>query len=290
LTLPQPDRSSTAQQSCRSSFGLSSNCCPSGRLAKRLLAHCPNTFPMSLVSAVREVGNKVYDHAFPIYDLCYRAFKAYADRAERHLLRNILPEGAVVVDAGANIGIYSQFLSRCVGPAGVVHSFEPSPENFRRLQSGTRNLANIRVSQAAVGEYSGRAKLYLSDQLNVDHRTYSTEAESRRSVPIDIVALDDYFKPDERVDLIKMDIQGYELHALRGANRVLADNPGAKLLLELWPHGLEQAGASWLELLDVLQSKNMDLYQVTTNELTPFRADLVGEGADWYTSLFASRS
>src|SRR5467141_1959388 len=138
---------------------------------------------MAAASVLRGLGNNVYEYAFPIYRLCYRAFKAYTDRAERQLLKNILSAGAVVVDAGANIGIYSQFLSRCVGPTGVVHSFEPSPENFRRLQSATRNLVNIRLSQAAVGECSGRSKLYLSDQLNVDHRTYSTEAELRQSVP-----------------------------------------------------------------------------------------------------------
>ncbi len=80
---------------------------------------------MPLVSLLRRVGNRLYDHAFPIYFLCYRAFKAYADRAERQLLKTILSAGAVVVDAGANVGVYSQFLSRCVGPTGVVHSFEP---------------------------------------------------------------------------------------------------------------------------------------------------------------------
>jgi len=245
---------------------------------------------MSTTSVLRHAANKVYERAFPIYRPLYAAYKTYADRAEREQLRKILFQGAVVADVGANIGIYSQFLSRCVGPTGVVHSFEPSPENFRRLQSATRNLVNIRLSQAAVGECSGRSKLYLSDHLNVDHRTYSTEAESRQSVPVNIVALDDYFKPGERVDLIKMDIQGYELHALRGANRVLTDNPSAKLLLELWPYGLKQAGAGWLELLDILQSKNMYLFQITTKGLTPFRADSVGEGANWYISLFASRS
>src|SRR6266704_4555380 len=192
---------------------------------------------MSGASVLRGVGNKIYEHAFPIYRPLYAAYKAYADRAERELFRQVLSPGAVVVDAGANIGIYSQFLSRCVGTTGVVHSFEPSPENFRRLQSATRNLANVRLSQAAVGECSGRSKLYVSDQLNVDHRTYATEGDSRRAVPIDIVALDDYFKPGQRVDLIKMDIQGYELHALRGASRVLADNPNAKLVFELWPAG-----------------------------------------------------
>jgi FkbM family methyltransferase len=184
-----------------------------------------------LASVVYGFGNKVYDHAFPIYRLCYRAFKAYTDRAERKLLRSILSAGAVVVDAGANIGVYSQFLSRMVGPTGVVHSFEPAPENFKCLQSGTRKLANVRLSQAGVGERSGRSKLYVSDQLNVDHRTYATEGDSRRAVSIEMVALDDYFKPGQRVDLIKMDIQGYELHALRGGQRVLQETPTSTFCL-----------------------------------------------------------
>ena len=85
---------------------------------------------MRLVPVLREIGNRVYDRAFPIYVLCYRAFKAYADRAERKLLRKTLSPGDVAVDVGANIGIYTQLLSRWVGPTGLVHSFEPSPENF----------------------------------------------------------------------------------------------------------------------------------------------------------------
>ncbi|PYK09865.1 MAG: FkbM family methyltransferase [Verrucomicrobia bacterium] len=243
---------------------------------------------MWLVSLLRGVGNEIYDHAFPIYRLCYRLFKAYADRGERQLLKRILSAGDVVVDAGANIGIYSQFLSRCVGPTGVVHSFEPSPENFRRLQSAMRKLANVHVSQTAVGERSGRSKLYISDKLNVDHRTYMVPGDSRDTMPINVVALDDYFKPGQRVDLIKMDIQGYELHALRGANRVLADNPNAKLLLEFWPYGLKQAGANWIDLIATLESKNMTVCQVTTHGLVPFRSESVRESPDWYVDLFAS--
>ena len=243
---------------------------------------------MPLAPVIRGVGNKIYQHAFPIYRLCYRGFKVYTDHAERRLLKTILSAGDVVVDAGANIGIYSEFLARRVGPTGLVNSFEPSPENFERLQCATRKLSNVRVCQAAVGERSGRSTLYLSDKLNVDHRTYMTEGDSRSGVPIDIVALDDYFKPGQRVDLIKMDIQGYELHALRGANRVLEDNSTAKLLLELWPYGLKKAGANWLELIEALQGKNMAIYRVTKRGLVPFQSDSVSESPEWYVNLFAS--
>lgn len=244
---------------------------------------------MPLVSFLRGVGNKAYHRSFPVYHVLYRAFKAYTDRAERQLLRQMLFAGAVTVDAGANIGIYSRFLSRCVGSTGVVHSFEPSPENFRRLQSATRKLANVRISQAAVGEHSGKSMLYISDKLNVDHRTYITKEDARDAVSIDIVALDDYFKPGQRVDLIKMDIQGYELHALRGATRVLQENPNISLLLEFWPLGLQQAGVHWGELIEMIRMFSMDVSVVRSSGLTPFDARNVQLDTSWYINLIARR-
>jgi hypothetical protein len=80
----------------------------------RLSLPSPSRDANGWVSLLRRVGNKVYEYAFPIYRVCYCAFKAYTDRADRRLLRTVLSVGAVVVDAGANIGVYSQFLSRCV--------------------------------------------------------------------------------------------------------------------------------------------------------------------------------
>jgi len=241
-------------------------------------------------SLLRSIGNKVYEHAFPIYRLFYRAFKAYTDCAERQLLRKMLFPGAVVVDVGANIGIYSEFLSHCVGPTGLVHSFEPSPDNFRRLSAATHDLSNVRLTQAAVGEASGECKLYVSDKLNVDHRAYKTDGDSRRAIPTEMVALDDYFKPGQRVDLIKIDIQGYELHALHGAQRVLQENPDINLLLEFWPAGLKQAGVGWEKLVEMLQGLNMNLTLVRTGGLVPFDAHDVRNDISWYVNLFAHRS
>jgi FkbM family methyltransferase len=245
---------------------------------------------MSAMSFLLGAANKLYAHAFPIYRPLYAAYKAYTDRAERGLLRKILFQDAVVVDVGANIGIYSQLLSRCVGPNGLVHSFEPSPDNFRRLSAATDDLSNVRLTQAAVGERSGDCKLYVSDKLNVDHRAYTADGDSRHAVPTEMVALDDYFKPGQRVDLIKMDIQGYELHALRGAQRVLQENRDINLLLEFWPAGLRQAGVGWEELVEMLQGLNMNLTLVRTCGLVAFDAHGVRNDVSWYVNLFAHRS
>jgi FkbM family methyltransferase len=245
---------------------------------------------MSGASVFRSVGNTIYRHAFPIYRPLYAAYKAYADRAERQLLKKILFQGAVVVDVGANIGIYSEFLCRCVGPIGLVHSFEPSPDNFRLLSSATRHLTNVQLTQAAVGERSGESKLYISDKLNVDHRAYKTDGDSRRAIPTQMVALDDYFKSGQRIDLIKMDIQGYELHALRGAQRVLQENSDINLLLEFWPAGLAQAGVRWEELVEMLQGLNMNLALVRTHGLVPFDGHDVRSDVSWYVNIFAHRT
>jgi FkbM family methyltransferase len=242
---------------------------------------------MSATSVLRGAANKVYEHAFPIYRPLYAAYKTYADRAERALLRKIMLQGAIVVDVGANIGIYSEFLSQCVGPTGLVHSFEPSPDNFRRLSAATGHRSNVRLTQAAVGERTGECKLYVSDKLNVDHRAYKAVGDSRRAVPTEMVALDDYFNPGQRVDLIKMDIQGYELHALRGAQRVLQENPDINLLLEFWPAGLEQAGVSWGGLVEMLQGLNMNLTLVQTSGLVGFDPRDVRTDISWYVNLFA---
>jgi FkbM family methyltransferase len=150
------------------------------------------------MSLLRSAGNKLYQHAFPIYRPLYSAYKNYADRAERNLLRQVIFPGAVVVDAGANIGIYSSFLSRSVGPTGEVHSFEPAPENFKRLCAAMRHSPNVRANAAAVGERDGKSQLYVSENLNVDHRAYAPATESRLAIDIEMITLDDYLSPARR--------------------------------------------------------------------------------------------
>jgi FkbM family methyltransferase len=245
---------------------------------------------MAAVSFGRRLGNKLYKLAFPIYRSLYSSFKAYADRAERQVLRSHLSEGCVVVDAGANIGVYSRFLSECVGPTGLVHSFEPSPDNFLRLRAAVSGFANVRVNQVAVSHTTGEQLFYLSDDLNVDHRAYPTEGESRRTIRVEAAALDDYFKPGERVDLIKLDIQGYELHALRGATRVLAENAQIKLLVEFWPYGLSHAGASAAALLAFLRDQRFTAFIVKADHLQECnQLGIDTNDPTSYVNLFAHR-
>src|SRR5581483_6940109 len=90
----------------------------------------PDVKPRFATSVFRNAAHMAYRRAFPIYRSLYAAYKAYSDRMARVFLKRILFPGAVIADVGANIGVYSTFFSRCVGPTGIVYSFEPSRDNF----------------------------------------------------------------------------------------------------------------------------------------------------------------
>ncbi len=76
--------------------------------------------------------------------------------------------------------------------------------------------------------------------------------------------------------------------ALKGANRVLADNPDIKLLLEICPLALKQAGANTNDFIAALRDKGMVIRQVSSKGLIPLLPDWKSESSDWYVNLFTS--
>jgi FkbM family methyltransferase len=163
-----------------------------------------------------------------------------------------------VVDVGANIGIHARFFSQLTGSNGRVHAFEPSPTNFLRLEDNIAGRPNVTAVRAAVGEKSGTVGLFLSDTLNVDHRTYD-DGNDRERVEVPLVSLDEYFRPGTVIDFLKIDVQGYEDSVLRGAARILRENSGIKALIEFWPYGLRKAGTDPASVLQFIEALDFDV-------------------------------
>ncbi len=196
------------------------------------------------------VGEWLFHNCYGLYRPTYHLYKRYADRFGLKLIQGAIGKGSVVLDVGANIGVSSVLFSDTVGPRGSVHAFEPDALNFQRLRRWTQKRENIRVYPLAVSDRSGPLRLYKSASLNVDHRTYD-DGSGREAVEIEAVAIDDLFGK-RSVDLIKMDIQGFECRALAGMRETLGNNPDAVLYIECWPYGLKKAGVSGEELLNLI--------------------------------------
>lgn len=211
-----------------------------------------------------KIGNRLYHSAYPVYRPLYTLYKTISDRRERALCRELIKPGMVVVDVGANIGVYTRFFSRLVGPSGKVISFEPSPENFRRLSENVSGLRNVEMHEAAVGDTSGSISLFYCDELNVDHTTYDT-GENRLRADVPSVTLDDLFPSGSRVDVLKIDVQGFEPAVIRGAQRLISENPQLKAIVEFWPYGLSRSKVAPGDFLASLDQMGL-VYQTIGHE------------------------
>ncbi len=136
---------------------------------------------------------------------------------------------------------------------------------------------------------AGRARLLLKTYgLNSgDNRLCDDPAETG-VIPVDVVTLDDAVA-GERIDFVKLDVQGWELEALRGMSRILTENPRVNLFVEFWPYGLRRAGSTPFDLVSFLRHNR---FRLKTADGRPFDSDDVSKWDDRsakFINLHASR-
>ena len=143
------------------------------------------------------------------------------DAARAHVHR----ANPVVFDVGANVGEWTrQFLSAV--PEATVFLFEPSPDCRREI--GKHAFTRAEVVPCAVGDRPGKAVLHVSSAFDHSASLHAREdsycvGTEYHPVEVEVVALDDFIETRgiPFVDFLKMDIEGHELFALRGARRAL---------------------------------------------------------------------
>lgn len=184
------------------------------------------------------------------------------ERQETGFVEKEIKPGQTVVDIGAHIGYYSLIFAKLVGPSGIVYAFEPDPTNFSILQKNIKlnGYNNIVPINKAVTEKSGALNLYVSDGSAGDHKIYNSD-ENRKTLQIDGVALDDFFK-DKKVDFIKMDIQGAEGGALKGMASLLENSKDIKVISEFTPSGIKKYGMEPRAYLELWQKLGFKLYNL----------------------------
>lgn len=240
-----------------------------------------------------QFGNFLYKNAFPLYNFLYPKFKRKQDVTEIKLIEAYLKQGHNVLDIGANIGFYTNIFSNVIGTKGKVFAFEPEPVNFQYLQQNCKLLNNATLVNKAVSDTTGVLKIYLSKMLNVDHRTYAIDDYSEVK-EIDAVTIDDYLLSvgNPAIDFIKMDIQGYEMAAVKGMLQTLKRNKNIKIISELWPFGLRKAGSSASELLNVFNAQQLNVYLLYTTPyqlITSETVEQLKEDENVYYNVFISR-
>lgn len=176
-------------------------------------------------------------HLDPGDDLGLARGRPYEPLLRRMMERHI-PMGGTVIEGGAHIGYHTVLAARLVGSAGRVIAFEPAPATYALLAENIalNGCENVTVVQAALADISGRGSLHLSSTWSGDHRV--AETPSRTAIEIELTSLDQYLSQEELVDFIKLDIQGAEPLALKGAKHVFDRSPLLVAAIEYDPSAL----------------------------------------------------
>ena len=165
----------------------------------------------------------------------------HTQRYEEHVraaVRECLHAGDVVVDVGANVGAVAFLAAAIVGPTGVVHAFEPNPDNLQLLYRGIvlNGFSNVRVWPHAASDV--RTVFALTGGTSNTHLA-GTDGPDSRGHFVQSVVLDEVLGDLPRLDLLKLDIEGHEPLALKGFARTVARHRPA-LVVEFNPRCLKE--------------------------------------------------
>jgi FkbM family methyltransferase len=186
---------------------------------------------------------------------------------ESRLWERFSRQASVIFDVGANVGLYS-ILAGLNNSLAAVHAFEPTPELQSRLQANIslNGLQNIVVNTLAVGKQRGIAQLnycYGSDRSN-EGMNYISDAKPNASevLPVRTISLDEYCQERqiERIDLLKVDVEGGEYDVLFGAKDLLDHKAIHYVFIELVEWAANRSSHSTLEIKRLLENAGYRLY------------------------------
>ncbi len=215
------------------------------QLRKRL-GRLPATLPLG--EELRVVADR---QAGGVSNLVY--FGSYFEYHELRFCERYLRPGDHVVDGGANIGLVSLLLSRWVGVDGRVIAFEPAPAaaSLLRRNLELNRVTHVEVFEAALG--GTECEMSLITDMDVSNQLVLEAPADHLVATVAVVRLDDVLPGDGSFALTKLDLEGGELAALRGAEALLEAGRLPLILLEALDPQLHRLGASRDELLDLLR-------------------------------------
>jgi FkbM family methyltransferase len=192
-------------------------------------------------------------------------------------LERLLQPGMTALDVGANLGEIALHMAARVGPTGQVHAFEPVPAIFNRLEQHiTRNrLENIlHPHPLALSDQTGQTEIAFADSSADNQGLASITNLTDKAGPLRTViptrTLDDFVQRERinRIDLIKIDIQGAEPRFLTGAQNTL-NRLRPQLLMEFSPDDLRQANLTSRNLAQQLASLGYEIHPLAKHGPAP---------------------
>jgi FkbM family methyltransferase len=225
---------------------------------------------LSLYDRVRATGVLNTSAGRAAFEYAYHMYKVRYEARDMALLRPYVAPDTWVIDVGANIGFFTQPFAQWVSGSGRVIALEPEDTNARQLQrrlTQARLVQKVECIQAAVSDTPGEALFMLNPAHPGDHKL---DTGSGQGVLVPVTTIDTLVaeRQTPHVSLIKVDVQGAEMHVLRGAEHTLQTQHPV-LYLELDDQGLRQFGSHAGALLEWCAARGYASHIITQQTVSP---------------------
>lgn len=201
--------------------------------------------------------------------LIYEGF----EKNELEFMSKVLRVGDILIDVGANIGLFSLIASKIVGQSGKVISFEPSPATFNRLQENIslNNLKNIDSRNIGLSNKKGILSLNVSENGFDAWNTFAKgdiEDKFQKIVDVNVSTLDETLIDIDKakISFIKIDVEGWEKFVFEGGKEFLKDY-SPTVMVEFTEANTFAAGYHVHELFDIMVSLNYKWYRYEDGNL-----------------------
>lgn len=147
-------------------------------------------------------------------------------------LNSVVKDGDIVWDIGANLGLYTKALSELVGKNGFVRAFEPHPKTFNNLK---KILKNVNTEIHNIGFSDSKEKVRFSDLENHTINSIVDTSYTGTYLEVEITTIDKVIveKNWEAPNIIKIDVEGYELDIIKGTSSTLYNENLRFILIEI---------------------------------------------------------
>lgn len=192
------------------------------------------------------------------------------------IVKKIIKKGDVVIDLGANIGYYTLIFARIVGENGKAYAFEPEPLNVSLLKKNVEvnGYENVIIVNKAISNKTEKIKLYIDDENQGGHTLSATNTKSK-SIQIETVTLDNYFKKgSNKIKFIKMDIEGSEARAIDGMQCMLKNNNELQMMTEFNPYLLNKSGTDPEKYLYSLMKFDYKIFEIDRKKRKVLRVEI----------------
>jgi FkbM family methyltransferase len=185
-------------------------------------------------------------------------------------LYRLVSKNDTIIDVGSNMGETIMNFSKIAGEKGEVHGFEPDRINYQRCVENLNlnNFSNIYLNNVGLGNIAREFKIKVDTPSNRGGNRITSDTNDPNTEIINIITLDDYIrnKGIKKINLIKIDVEGFELNVLKGAEESLKQFK-PNLFIELDDNNLKLQGDSARDLISFLLALNYKVENADTNEM-----------------------